>query len=73
MLIFDSPSKMCIKSGPFLYQKSDNWALNYGVLFMLWYVLMLLNKFVKSTTIRRCSSGIHSYFNYKAKFSPNIM
>ena len=35
MLIFANPTKICIKSGPYLYQKSDNLAINYGVLIML--------------------------------------
>ena len=57
-------TKMFIKSASYFYPKSSNWVLNLfnGL------VLMLLNKFVLNSIIRRCSSGIN-YFNYYAKFA----
>ena len=35
-------------------------------------VLMLLTKIISNSTIRRCSSGTN-FYNYDAKFAPNIV
>ena len=57
LLKFDLQIYKCVKSAPYLNQKNTNWALNM-VLFAL-----VLTKFFRIITFRRCSSGINS-FNY---------
>ena len=54
---------MCTKYEPYFHQKSANWALN-----LMFFLLMLLNKFVPNSTFRRCISGTN-FFKYNANLS----
>ena len=49
---------MCIKSAPYFHQKSANWALNI----MLFYMLMLLTKFVQNTEIAPLEGTVSAFF-----------
>ena len=69
MLYFCDAYIMCIKSAPYLHQKSNNWALNIELFYAL--VLMLFTNFVPIAPLEGAVPAF-IVFNYDPKFAPNI-
>ena len=61
------PTKMCIKSAPYLHQKCANWLCNM-LIFLCFGADFAQAKFVPNSTIRKCSYVIN-YFKHDAKFT----
>ena len=69
IIIIENPIKMCIKSAPYLHQKSV-------IRHYIWHffnALMLLTKFVPNSMAPLEGAVPASIFNYDAKFAPNIL
>ena len=60
------PTKMCIKSAPYLHKKCANWLCNM-LIFLCFGADFAQAKFVLN------SSSVINYFNRDAKFQLNIM
>ena len=67
ILDYVNPTKMCIKSEPYLHKKSANRALDMILYFDAAALMLLITKSVPNSTIRNFN------LNFDAELAPNLM